>query len=78
MWKKKSKREQDNESRRNTSASSAPLDSCDCHVVDAVTETLGEIGDAVCYYFLRPSKLSHDFACSSNVEDVIFPVSTDE
>ncbi|KAL3789240.1 hypothetical protein HJC23_002825 [Cyclotella cryptica] len=70
---KKSKRERDIESGRDATAS---LDAFDCDVVDAVADTLGEIGDAVSYYFLNPSKLSYDFAFSSSVEDLIFPVST--
>lgn len=81
MWpvrKTKSKRERDAESSRNAPAASEPLYACDCQVVDAVTQTLGEIGDAVSYYFLRPSKLPYDFACSPDVEDLIFPVSTEE
>lgn len=79
MWpvrKTKSKRERDAKSSRKSPGASEPPDACDCQVVDAVTQTLEEIGDAVSYYFLRPSKLSHDIACSSDIEDLIFPVST--
>ena len=74
---KKSKPGRDIESNDNTPAATAPFpDDDDCDVGDAVTETLEEIGDAISYYFLHPSKLSYDFSFVLTAEDLIFPVST--
>ena len=49
----------------------------DC-VSDTMQDTIEEIGDALQYYFSNPNKLSYDMAYELTVEDIIFPVSTED